>query len=203
MGLRVGIWVFNYVKESLLETLIPGKRELLRRNPFSLLLGILSNNDVMLGALAAILGHERTHCQCTEKQKAPGLLRKTPSHCSSLSNLSFKYESEHRVGIRHSQIPDIFLIIPWYFGSFTWVLSSYIRNPKTYLSAFLIARLRTCARVLSMWSTHIGLVFGKEKWKNNQMQESQYIFFFFLDVTQKAPVKSRHPGSYTVGTGLV
>lgn len=47
----------DYVKEHLLETFIPGKKELSRRNLFSLFLGILSNNDVMFGAMAAVLGH--------------------------------------------------------------------------------------------------------------------------------------------------
>lgn len=46
---------------------MPGKRELLKRNPFSFLPGILSNSNVMLGAMAAILGHERMYCEYIEK----------------------------------------------------------------------------------------------------------------------------------------
>lgn len=145
------------------EASILGKREVLRRNPFCSypFPSSLRFHQTMMWCLEmwqlfwAMRGDT-----VTEKEKTGELLIISPSQCYSLCYLFSQCASEYTVGIHHSWLSDIFLIITWYFGHFKAILPTYTTNPKIHLSDFLITRLRIWgygSQVLLMWPSHWNL----------------------------------------------
>lgn len=149
------------------ETSILGKREVLRRHPFCSY------------PFPSSLGFHQTMMRCleiwqlfwamrgdtvTKKEKTTGLLIVSPNYCYSLCRLFSPCASEYTVGIHHSRLSDIFLIITWYFGHFKSTLPTYTRNPKIHLSDFLITRLRIWVPGSTNVTQSLELGFRRERW---------------------------------------